>query len=337
MGCITYGCHVYSESKKTGKGCLEIIETDYKKCCASSQGEPQLSAEDSEALKIGNAMFFGQEPFQTKLLNNEKLNLEILKKIKEENNKAREEMKGILDELILRSKNLNKKVIIGTGNSCNNPCYLYNTNLINNCPKCNGKVEEDVENGYTITKEWKPNLNRYEEVKNYNETKICTGFKWNDKIDNWDVQLGALFEHFDKTDNAKKVHWTINVEDKDTKEKKTEEYDIPLHYMVVDGKRFDFPYGLKMLQFFYHNNDYFFPKETGNRYVMIDGVSALKYQHKICFWYELRKKELGQSLGYYGYAWRHMVLIYTCNSCGHKYHIIKVSPFAFRDKSKDAK
>ena len=337
MGCITYGCHVYSESKKTGKGCLEIIETDYKKCCASSQGEPQLSAEDSEALKIGNAMFFGQEPFQTKLLNNEKLNLEILKKIKEENDKAREEMKGILDELILRSKNLNKKVIIGTGNSCNNPCYLYNTNLINNCPKCNGKVEEDFENGYTITKEWKPNLNRYEEVKNYNETKICTGFKWNDKIDNWDVQLGDLFEHFDKTDNAKKVHWTINVEDKDTKEKKTEEYDVPLHYMVVDGKRFDFPYGLKMLQFFYHNNDYFFPKETGNRYVMIDGVSALKYQHKICFWYELRKKELGQSLGYYGYAWRHMVLIYTCNSCGHKYHIIKVSPFAFRDKSKDAK
>ena len=79
---------------------------------------------------------------------------------KEENNKAREEMKGILDELILRSKNLNKKVIIGTGNSCNNPCYLYNTNLINNCPKCNGKVEEDFENGYTITKEWKPNLNR---------------------------------------------------------------------------------------------------------------------------------------------------------------------------------
>ena len=127
MGCITYGCHVYSESKKTGKGCLEIIETDYKKCCTCPQGEPQLSAEDSEALKIGNAMFFGQEPFQTKLLNNEKLNLEILKKIKEENDKAREEMKGILDELILRSKNLNKKVIIGTGNSCNNPCYLYNT------------------------------------------------------------------------------------------------------------------------------------------------------------------------------------------------------------------
>ena len=46
MGCITYGCHVYSESKKTGKGCLEIIETDYKKCCASSQGASKLSAED---------------------------------------------------------------------------------------------------------------------------------------------------------------------------------------------------------------------------------------------------------------------------------------------------
>ena len=173
-------------------------------------------------------------------------------------------------------------------------------------------------------------------MKNYNETKICTGFKWNDKIDNWDVQLGALFEHFDKTDNAKKVHWTINVEDKDTKEKKTEEYDIPLHYMVVDGKRFDFPYGLKMLQFFYYNNDYFFPKNGPNIY--INGFCP-GYEHKIVFWYEgqQNRDELGQSLGYYGYAWRHMVLIYTCNSCGHKYHIIKVSPFAFRDKSKDAK
>ena len=90
MGCITYGCHVYSESKKTGKGCLEIIETDYKKCCASSQGASKLSAEDSEALEIGKAMFFGREPFQTKLLDNKELNIEILKKIKEENNKARE-------------------------------------------------------------------------------------------------------------------------------------------------------------------------------------------------------------------------------------------------------
>ena len=82
MGCITYGCHVYSESKKTGKGCLEIIETDYKKCCASSQGEPQLSAEDSEALKIGNAMFFGQEPFQTKLLKQRKIKFRDFEKNK---------------------------------------------------------------------------------------------------------------------------------------------------------------------------------------------------------------------------------------------------------------
>ena len=49
------------------------------------------------------------------------------------------------------------------------------------------------------------------------------------------------------------------------------------------------------------------------------------------------RAEIGQSLGYYGYAWKHMVLIYTCNLCGYKYHIIKTSPFAFRDKSKDAK
>ena len=46
--------------------------------------------------------------------------------------------------------------------------------------------------------------------------------------------------------------------------------------------------------------------------------------------------ELGKPIGNYGYAWRHEVYIFTCNSCGYKYHIAKSSPFAFRNKSLDA-
>ena len=45
--------------------------------------------------------------------------------------------------------------------------------------------------------------------------------------------------------------------------------------------------------------------------------------------------ELGQSLGYYGYAWKHMVYIFECLKCNYKYHILRTSPFKFRDKSLD--
>ena len=67
--------------------------------------------------------------------------------------------------------------------------------------------------------------------------------------------------------------------------------------------------------------------------------SNIPYSHSISFFHEqqMSRKELGQSLGYYGYTWLHYVLIFTCNLCGYKYHIIKISPFAFRDKSKDVK
>jgi len=332
MGCIAFGFQLYEESKKTGKGCCEVLGDHYKQCC---QGPKTYTEEEREALIIGENMIYITEDYYKKLYENRKLNLELLKTINVENKQLRDVMKSKLDSLVSQSEILNPKVIIGTGNSCNCPCYLYNLRLRKVCPKCDGKVEEEFENGYTVSQQWNESTKSYKEVKKYNETKICTGFRWNDKIDECDVKLSALWKYYDKTDPEKKVHYTINVEDPTTKEQKTEEFDVPCHYMMVDGQRFDFPYGLTMANFFRINSKYFFPKPQVNLAYVESG--GLLYGHKICFWYEELREELGQSLGYYGYAWIHMVYIYTCNSCGHKYHIAKVSPFAFRDKSKDAK
>ena len=33
------------------------------------------------------------------------------------------------------------------------------------------------------------------------------------------------------------------------------EFDVPYHYMMIDGERFDFPLGLTMKQFFFINNN----------------------------------------------------------------------------------
>ena len=99
--------------------------------------------------------------------------------------------------------------------------------------------------------------------------------------------------------------------------------------MMIDGERYYFPYGIGMEEFFLLNEYEFFPRQK----------SKIPYSLSVSFFHEqkMSRKELGQSLGYYGYAWKHFVFIFTCNLCGHKYHIIRTSPFAFRDKSKDVK
>ena len=169
-----------------------------------------------------------------------------------------------------------------------------------------------------------------EKVKNYNESGICTDFRWNNNVDLWDVDFGELYKHFDREDTANKVHYSIKIVDKKTKEvTEVKEYDMPRHYCVIDGQRFDFPYGLPMGPFLYYNAEEFCPAPKEK-----DG-NTLDIAHTIGIAYEGQKLEIGQSLGYYGYAWKHIVYIYKCNSCGHKYHICKTSPFAFRDKSKD--
>ena len=226
----------------------------------------------------------------------------------------------------LMSKQNENIVEIGTGNSCNNPCYTYNTKYMKECPKCQGKVNSHMEN-YQYQKRTYDHFNdRYIEATDITEDNICTGFRFNNKIGKEDVDLDALFQYFDKVDNEKKVHYSLRVVNEKQKEIITEEYDLPYHYMMIDGERFDFPYGFGMKEFFYINEKELFPKDHN-------------YAYNICFFYEgnIAHKDLGQSIGFYGYAFIHKVYVFVCNACKYKFHIVKTSPFFFRDKSKDVK
>ena len=317
---IDYGCNLCEESKKQNRGCCELLGDDCGKCCKVIGF--LFSQESSNAFNMGECFVFEQDDFHKKIWENREDNIEILKQIYAENEKLKVKMKEKLDKLINEREQKSPIVIIGTGNSCNSDCYLYNLDLWKTCPKCEGKVEEEFENDYTIEHKWNDSRNAYEELKIYNEKKICTGFRWNNNISKCDVDLKEMFNYFDKKDPEKKTHYSIV-----TKEKKTEEFDVEGHYMMLDGERFDFPSGLTMHLFLFINNEYFFPRKT------ID----IDYSLRTPFWYEGQhdRPEIGQSFGFYGYAWKHIVFIYTCNSCGYKYHIIKTSPFAVRDKSKD--
>ena len=149
MGCISFGIDVYQESKRTGKGCLEVMGEHYKQCCECPK---MYSPEDYQIMEIGTSMYISPGDCYKKIGgNNKELNMELLKTINEENKKVRDAMKTTLTALLNRA---NQKVIIGTGNSCNCPCYLYNLDLAQVCPKCGGRVEEDFENGYTISQKW---------------------------------------------------------------------------------------------------------------------------------------------------------------------------------------
>ena len=93
---------------------------------------------------------------------------------------------------------------------------------------------------------------------------------------------------------------------------------MPIHYMVIDGERFDFPYGLHMKEFFKMNNATFFPfnEQRILFYKTIDDVRRAGYQSiGEVFWiyYEGTREDLGQSLGEYGYAWIHKVFYFQCN------------------------
>ena len=58
-----------------------------------------------------------------------------------------------LNELIARRDSQTPRVI-AKGNYCSNPCYEFNLNLVNECPKCKGKVIMEYENEYTIKKDY---------------------------------------------------------------------------------------------------------------------------------------------------------------------------------------
>ena len=213
-------------------------------------------------------------------------------------------LKAKIDELI-EKRNKSKPVVIARGNCCRNPCYEYNPSLITECPECGGKVEESYENGYTVERRF-DDLGYEEDVKFY-DNNACDKFTFNDKISKEDYDLEEFFNYFRKTEK---------LEGEDFRE-----------YMIIDGERFDAPTSNSLEIFFKLNEEIWFPqnKIPGHEWT------------NTSFFIERQRAELGQALGYYGYRWHHFVFIYRCNLCGLKYHIIRTSPFRFRDKTKDNK
>ena len=303
-----------------GKVCLRCITCQ----CGPTKEEQELIDRGKKYYKtIDNT----DQEYLKLILNNPQDNLELFNRIDSENEKFAAKMRDKIFQLIKQGADSSNPQIIGTGNSCNNPIYIYNVKIMDVCPKCQGRVEEELENGYELKERWDDTAECYRKVKNYNESKICTRFKWNNNIDIWDVDLNECFKHYDKEDPQKKEHITVQTE------VGPKEFDVAYHYMMIDGERFDFPFCMNMRSAFLQNEYVFFPKKNTK---VVDGMPALGYSHRICFFYEQNRMELGKPIGNYGYAWRHEVYIFTCNSCGYKYHIAKSSPFAFRNKSLDA-
>ena len=207
---------------------------------------------------------------------------------------------------LIEKRNKATPVVIGIGNTCINPCYEYHPSLLTKCPKCGGKVEKDFENGYHIENRFNDVLLYYEDIKIYDQN-ICNEFTFNNKISKEDYDLKEFFNYFRKREE---------LEGGDYRE-----------YLIVDGERFDAPTSITLEEFFKFNENRWFPqfKNPGHD------------NENTSFFIEGNRPELGQSLGWYGYKWEHFVFIYTCNSCGFKYHIMRTSPFRFRDKTKDNK
>ena len=138
----------------------------------------------------------------SKLQNRQSMkNLEILNKIKEENEKVVPLLKKKLDELM--RKRDEKPIMIGTGKFCGSPCYAYNKNILQKCPKCNGNVSINVENAYEKKEQYDEYLGRTKEVEVMVEKDICVRFNYNDKVDQIDYDFDACCKYFDKSTKKK--------------------------------------------------------------------------------------------------------------------------------------
>ena len=248
------GCDCISEKQ-------EIRETDPKYLIPNDKR--------IEIEKMGNKLRVSKIEAVKELYELSRFNFELLMKIYEENEQIVDKLKAKIDELSLKQSS--KIVEIGTGNSCNNPCYQYNLELTKVCPKCGGKVESDYENDYEIINKYDDYRKCFRDIKDYNQKKICTGFRFNNNIGKEDVDLNAFFDYFEKVDNEKKCYYYIFLGYKAG----TKAYELPYRYMMIDGERFYFPYGIGMKEFFLMNEYEFFPR-----------VSKIPYEYSVCFFYE---------------------------------------------------
>ena len=315
---------------------MGICESIKQKMNENKEKNERMKSLLEKCEKLHNAFgkpYIGKNTFPPEgyfeIYNNWNNNMDILEKIVEENETLAPKMAAKIKELRERGENSSTPVMIGTGNSCNNPVYMYNIPILTHCPKCGGKVDNDLENGYTTSERWDDRQEAFVKVKNYDESQICDGFRWNNNVHLKDVNFYELEKYYDKEDQANKVHWTIHTRDYKTKKEGIIEMDVPRHYAIIEGERFDFPYGLNMRSFLFYNDELFYPRPS-SKDVNIGNAMPAKFRMCICC--ENDKLQIGQSLGVYGYAWRHEIYLFSCNSCGHKYHIIRTSPFAWERK-----
>lgn len=269
-------------------------------------------------------------------------NYEILKHIQEEASILTERLKPKIYELI-KKREKSEPLQIATG-KCGNPCYAFQFKLLFYCPKCNERVTRELENGYQ--NQYLVDLGVINVDKKYTNEKICTRFKFNENIDKCDVDTDEFLKFYEKIDEHKTVHWSCDVGKADEtniiSSYVPEEKDMPIHYMMLDGERFDFPYGIHMKDYFMLTRDLFFDIKNIEIVLEDEKFKKLEPNEGECpeIFLKNGKKELGQSCGYYKFDWfdpLHKVFIYKCDYCDFKYHIIKTSPFHFRDKSKDQK
>ena len=201
-------------------------------------------------------------------------------------------LKKKVDELIVKM-NQAKPNIIAEGDYCSYPCYEYNENLKENCPKCEGRVICEEENKYDVSYYYDYDGNR-QRGKNF-RYGCCSKFKYKN-IDKIDYDMDALCEYFSKYDEANKRY-----------------------YMILDGEKFYCPIHFSLRDFLLINNENFFGQG----------------RDKLAFFYQWNRfaPDLGQPVGFYTHM--HIAYLYKCHKCGYIYHILRTSPFRYRDKSKD--
>ena len=221
-------------------------------------------------------------------------------KEEENNEKYLVPLKRKIDELCEKRDKAKPFICANGGNVCKNPCYEYQTQLETNCPQCGGVVNKELENGKSIERRFNKMKGDYENITVYDDN-VCTKFNWVKDYLKIDMSSYNALKYFTR--------------------KKTIDDKNFVEYLCIDGERFDAPPNKNFLTWFIKNNQYFFPQKSKDSNTI--------------FFYENNKAELGQALGYYGHAWKHFVNLYKCAKCGHKYHIIRTSPFRFRDQSLD--
>ena len=313
-------------------GCTSSDFTDYMGMMCSPYGTieayraAKLRKDLEDKIKllpsrgVSMSLVFSKDPTFHDINFNEPTNIDLRFKILQENERLVPLLKAKLDQL--RRKQNSQIIMIGKAD-CGKPCYAYNRNLFTTCPKCNREVKENFENGTYQKQVYDDRTGQYKWEDFYNEDNICLYFTFNEKVDKCDIDFNGLCDFFDKEDKEKTVHWSFTDKNKTPVEK-----DRPIHYMMIDGERFDFPYGLQMKEYFFMNDSLLFPVE--------EGWKQMGYCFSL-FDKDTLKPKIGKSIGYWGVKCLHFVIYFECVSCKLQYHVIRTCPLMHRDKSKDPK